>query len=142
MKKDYGIAIELILWTKEPSVDINKIVSLIGLEPFEIESIGDTIEYGRENKHTRIAQVSSVIYRTNKIKTEEVESAIDSFMNQIKPKKDVIVKTVKENNLNARVCVWIDLENKPLISLPKPFVKYASDLESDIEFDMYISGSD
>ncbi len=142
MKIDYGIAIELILWTEEKNVDINTIVSLIGLEPFETESIGDIIEFGREKKHTRIAEVSSVMYRTNKIETEDVEIAIGSFMKLIEPKKDVIVKTVKDYKLDSRVCVWIDVENKPLISFPKSFIKYAADLGADIEFDMYISGSD
>ena len=142
MKKDYGIAIELILWTEEKNVDINTIVSLIGLESFETESIGDIIEFGREKKHTRIAEVSSVMYRTNKIETEDVEIAIGSFMKLIEPKKDVIVKTVKDYKLDSRVCVWIDVENKPLISFQKSFSKYAADLGADIEFDMYISGSD
>ena len=139
MKNDFGIAIELILWTEEKNVDINTIVSLIGLESFETESIGDIIEFGREKKHTRIAEVSSVMYRTNKIETEDVEIAIGSFMKLIEPKKDVIVKTVKDYKLDSRVCVWIDVENKPLISFPKSFIKYAADLGADIEFDMYIS---
>ena len=139
MKNDFGIAIELILWTEEKNVDINTIVSLIGLQSFETESIGDIIEFGREKKHTRIAEVSSVMYRTNKIETEDVEIAIGSFMKLIEPKKDVIVKTVKDYKLDSRVCVWIDVENQPLISFPKSFIKYAADLGADIEFDMYIS---
>lgn len=133
-----GIKVELILLSNDPNVQIDVISQLIDIFPVEKESIGDIKYFGETNNFKREVDISSLMYSTDYIKTDEVEVAIKNMIRFIKPKLHNIIAAVHRYNLMSKFCIVISLSEKPIIFLSKEFIEVAALLRADIEFDTYV----
>lgn len=133
-----GIMIELILFSDNPNLEINDVSEFINIFPVDKESIGDTVYFGETNNFKREVDISSLMYSTEYIKTNEVEVAIENMIRFIKPKLNNIIEAVHKYSLTSKFCIVISLSEKPILFLSKEFIKIAAQLHADIEFDTYI----
>lgn len=133
-----GIIIELILFSDNPNLEIDTVSEFINIFPVNKESIGDTVYFGETKNFKREVDISSLMYSTEYIKTDEVEVAIKNMIRLIKPKLHNIIAAVHRYNLTSKFCIVISLPEKPIIFLSKEFIEIAAQLQADIEFDTYI----
>ena len=133
-----GIMVELILWTDNPNIDINKISQIIGIFPVEQESIDDIKYYGELKNLKRNIDVSSLMYSTDYIDTTEVDYALKKMINIIEPKLCKLYNVVNKYSLKAKLCVVINLPEVPIIEISSRFIQIMANLSAEIEFDTYI----
>nr|WP_294670244.1 DUF4279 domain-containing protein [uncultured Ruminococcus sp.] len=130
--------IEFTLWTENPEVDIDSLSQIIDIFPVEKESIGDIKYYGKESNLKRIVDVSSLMYSTGYVNTIEVEYALEKILNLIKPNLKNIISVINDYSLNAKFCIIVDTEEKPIISIPSYIIKVIAQLSAEIDFDIYL----
>lgn len=133
-----GIMVEFTLWTENPEIDINEISQIINIFPVEKESIGDIIYYGELKDFKRIVDVSSLMYSTGYINTIDVEYAIKKMISIIKPNLHNLISIINKYGLNTKICIVIDLQEKPIISISSDIIKMMAQLSAEIDFDTYI----
>ncbi|ULO08552.1 DUF4279 domain-containing protein [Paenibacillus sp. 19GGS1-52] len=70
----------------------------------------------------------------------DINDQIDKLKNLIQNRKDEVVKLVRQNNLECKLEVVINIENneKPAMYLNKETIKFVHDIGAEIDFDLYI----
>lgn len=134
-----GIMIEFILWTENPTVSANELSKAIGINPVDVEFLGDTKHYGKFKQLQRSIKETSLLYSTGYVDTVDVGEAIKRMTDILNPKYSTIVDLVDRYKLHAKFCIVINTLDKPIIALEKDFIQMASKLNAEIEFDSYIS---
>lgn len=135
------IMVEFTLWTENPEIDIDNISRIINIFPVEKESIGDIKYYGELKNFSRIVDVSSLMYSTGYIDTIEVEYAIKKMVSIIKPNLHNLISIVNEYSLNTKICIVMNLQEKPIISISSDIIKIMAQLSAEIDFDIYINSN-
>ncbi|WP_197031728.1 DUF4279 domain-containing protein [Paenibacillus massiliensis] len=69
-----------------------------------------------------------------------INDQIDKVRGLIQDKKDQVIRLIRENNLECKFEVVINIENniKPAMYLNKETIKFIYDLGAAIDFDLYI----
>ncbi|MFC9707260.1 DUF4279 domain-containing protein [Paenibacillus sp. NPDC056933] len=70
----------------------------------------------------------------------DINDQIDKVKILIQDRKDQVVKLIRQNNLECKFEVVINIENneKPAMYLNKDTIKFIYDLGAEIDFDLYI----
>ncbi|WP_037282842.1 DUF4279 domain-containing protein [Saccharibacillus sacchari] len=70
----------------------------------------------------------------------DINDQIDKIKGLIQDQKDQIVQLIKQNNLECKFEVVINIENniKPAMYLNKDTIKFIYDLGAEIDFDLYL----
>ncbi|MEK4512126.1 DUF4279 domain-containing protein [Paenibacillus anaericanus] len=70
----------------------------------------------------------------------DINDQIDKVKNLLQDRKDQVVKLIRQNNLECKFEVVINIENNetPAMYLNKDTIKFIYDLGAEIDFDLYI----
>lgn len=72
--------------------------------------------------------------------SSDINDQIDKIKDLIQDQKDQVITLIRENNLDCKFEVLINIENnaKPAMYLNKDTIKFIYDLGAEIDFDLYI----
>ena len=131
-----NIMVEFIIWAEDfPTEYVSK---KIGIPHSEIIQKGDILYTGQNKDIPKLQTSSSITYSTGYINTINVEKPLKYMKHILYPSKDKIVELIKLYSLTSKFCIVINLTENPIISLSKEFIKFASELNAEIEIDSYI----
>ncbi len=134
------ILVEFVLLSENFPID--EVNNQIGLPCSESIKKGDILHIGPNKDVLRVQTCSSLTYSTGYISTINVEEPLQKIYELLLPKKEQITELVEKYSLIAKFCIVINLSENPIIGLSSEFIKLASDIHAEIEFDTYIQGQE
>ena len=111
-----------------------EITEIIGCEPTVIWNKGDQIRKDLFRKE------SAWIYSSKYTKSLYLEKLLDPFVQKLEPIAIPLSKYIKEHNLNSKFDIVLKIvDNEPPSHfLPKRFIHLCSQLNADIDTDIYL----
>jgi len=127
------IKIEFILY-HDLNLDHQQITKIIGCDPTLMYNKGDQIRMGLNRKE------SAWIFSTDYIDSLYVDSILNTFIQILEPIELPLSEYIKEHDLNSKFDIILRIAGNqpPSHFLPKRFIHLCSQLNADIDTDIYL----